>query len=195
MALKPPAVDIGPALMPWFKSSIVDPDFRWLPADEMAEILSLPAKERRTLVIGGAVTPSLKSVTLVRGDFSSIAAPFSKFRPSGTSKPDFNKFRPADFGNTLAFGDYESTVDVLLYESDPAYRRQARKRERLEKPGFGASLRRLRLLKGISQADFQGVDRKTIARLEAGETGEPQRGTKDILEKTLGVPFGEITSF
>jgi hypothetical protein len=62
-------------------------------------------------------------VIVVRGSLDTLVVPLVTFEPSPTGlTPDFDRFRIVDNGQTLAFGDYEATVDAILYEHDAAYR-------------------------------------------------------------------------
>ena len=60
---------------------------------------------------------------------------------------------------------------------------------------FGASLRRLRLQRRLTQGDFPGVTAKTVARIERGEVAKLQGKTLRILAETLGVEASDIESY
>jgi DNA-binding XRE family transcriptional regulator len=96
---------------------------------------------------------------------------------------------------TLRFGDYEATADVVLWEVDPDYRRRAKDKERAHAAGFGPSLRRLRKQRGLSQSDFPNVARKTISRIEKGEIGKPRAATLRRIAKALGVAPDQIETY
>ena len=132
---------------------------------------------------------------LVRGNFDHITVPLSIFRPSGTSKPEFRRFELDDYGHTVRFGEYEASAHFILYEADPDYRKRMNARRRAEEKGFGPSLRRLRIQKGISQDDFPGVNAKTISRIERGEVEKPHDATLTVIAKTLGVDPDEVGSY
>jgi len=169
-------------------------NFRFLPLDELAEVL---ADERRgDLFIGGYADPQTQSLTLVRGDLRRLSVPVSIFRPSGTGeKADAFRLAFADSGNTVRLGDYEVAADAILYEADPDYRRRLLAKRRAEDKTFGACLRRLRLLRGLRQADFGDVAGKTIARIERGETEAPHGHTLRAIAERLQVEPDEITSY
>jgi len=169
-------------------------NFRFLPLAELAEVL---ADERRgDLFIGGYADPQNETLTLVRGDLRRLSVPVSLFRPSGTGeKADAFRLRLTDGGNTVRLGDYEAAADAILYEADPDYRRRLFARRRAEDKTFGACLRRLRLLRGLRQADFGDVTAKTIARIERGETEAPHGQTLKAIAACLGVEPDEITDY
>jgi hypothetical protein len=135
-------------------------------------------------------------VTLLRGDIEALVAPLSVFRTSGDgTAPDFDRFRLADYGRTIAFGDYEASVDAILYELDPAYRRRLKKQSRQRERSFGASLMRLRTQRRLRRSDFAPVSSKEIARLERNEVEKPHARTLETIAGRLGVPPGEIKSY
>lgn len=159
--------------------------------EELVDVLS--ADERRDLFIAGSVDQDTRKVSLWRGDCSVLVVPFSIFQPSGDGvEPDFDRFAVADFGHTVRFGDYEAAADAILYECDSDYRRRLSKRRIETDQGFGPSLRRLRLQRGLSQSDFPGLDRKTIARIENGRVSRIHADTKRILASRLKVAPEDI---
>jgi hypothetical protein len=169
-------------------------NFRLLPLAELAEVL---ADERRgDLFLGGYADPHNQTLTLVRGDLRRLSVPVSLFLPSGTGeKADAFRLAFADSGNTVRLGDYEAAADAILYEADPDYRRRLLARRRAEDKTFGACLRRLRLLRGLRQADFGDVTAKTIARIERGETAAPHGQTLRAIAALLEVEPDEITDY
>jgi len=98
--------------------------------------------------IGGVIDTDFGLLKLVRGDFEPITVPLSIFRPSGTSTPTFTRFELADYGHSIRFGEYEASAHFILYETDADYRKRMKKKQRAEESSFGASLRRLRVLRG-----------------------------------------------
>ena len=58
-----------------------------------------------------------------------------------------------------------------------------------------ASLRRLRLMRGLSRDDFPGVAAKTIARIERGEVERPREETLHRIAQRLGVAPADITTY
>ncbi len=169
------------------------PTFRILPQDQLAEVLSSDGKA--DLFVGGAVDQQGETITLARGDLSTVTVPLSLFNAQGACKPDFRHFEVDDYGYTLRFGKYEASAHSVLYKIDPAYRRRANQQRILEERGFGPSLRRLRILRRLSRDDFSNISAKTIARIERGETGKPQGATLKKLAKTLNVEPSEIESY
>jgi hypothetical protein len=178
-----------------FSNVIVSSDeMKLLPLASLSEVLASP--QRANLLIGGSVAFAAKSVVLVRGNLETLLVPFSWFtpRPKGP-KPDFGDFQVIDSGQTIRLGEYEAAVDAALYEFDSDFRRVERKRRIAEDKSFGAALRRLRLQRGLSRADFGSVTAKTIARIERGEVEKPHRSTVSAIAEKLGVRAEEIESF
>ncbi len=168
--------------------------FRWLPKEQMVEaITSDDASDR---VIGGSVDSKAKTVTLLRGDIEALVARFSVFPTSGDgTAPDFDRFQPADYGRTIAFGDYEASVDAVLYELDAAYRRRLKKQRQQSERSFGASLMRLRKQRRLRRSDFAPVSSKEIARIERNQIEKPHARTLEAIADRLGVLPGEIESY
>jgi len=165
-----------------------------LPADELREVLT--DGERSDRVIGGVVYRDLEQIVLYRGSLESIAVPFSTFRESGDgTRPRFDKFSVGDYGQTLKFGGYEASVDAVLFELDPHYRKRAKARLRERDSSLGASLRRLRLTKGLKQTNFSGISSKEIGRLERVEIAKPHDATLKAIAKRLGVSVEELGTF
>ncbi len=168
--------------------------FRLLPYEELAEALNAP--HRHDLFIGGFVDPKTETLILYRGDFDRIAVPLSLLKSLGDGpKPDPTALAFTDFGQTVRLGDYEAANDAILYEVDPEYRRGVNAKRQDNEMSFGASLRRLRVLKGLRQSDFPSLPAKTIARIERGEVGRPHQATLQKIAKRLGVESDEIETF
>jgi hypothetical protein len=192
----PKRFQIIPVLHGWFHRVVGEvPQFKMLPTEQLAEVLSLPLPERRDLCIGGVVDELNGTLALTRGDFETITVPLSIFRPSGNAAPKFRSLAVDDYGQTIRFGSYEATVDVVLYELDSDYRRRVNMRRRQEEQSFGAALRRLRTQRGLSREDFSGLSAKTIARIERDEVEAPHGRTLTILAKRLGVSPQEIATY
>lgn len=131
----------------------------------------LNADNRSELFIGGNVDHATEMITLWRGDLKPINVPFAAFKRSENGiSPDFNDLGIKDYGHTIRLGEYEAAADAILYEFDPEYRRRAKKNRIAAEKSFGASLRRLRILRGLKRDDFSQLSPKTIARIELGET-------------------------
>jgi transcriptional regulator with XRE-family HTH domain len=60
---------------------------------------------------------------------------------------------------------------------------------------FGASLRRLRLQKGLNPSDFPGITEKEIGRIDRGEIKRPHARTVGKLAKRLNVKPEEIETY
>jgi len=108
--------------------------------------------------------------------------------------PDPKDFDVIDCGQTIRLGDYEAAYDAILYVFDPEFRQRLKELRVKEEQSFGASLRRLRLLKGMRRSDFHEVNEKTLARIERGEVKLPHKKTLDSLARQLGVESGDIAS-
>ncbi len=71
--------------------------------------------------IGGSVDLKAKALTLLRGDITTVVAPFSIFPQSGDgTAPDFARLELLEYGRTIALGNYEASTDAILYELDPS---------------------------------------------------------------------------
>jgi hypothetical protein len=168
-------------------------DFHLLPPDQLIEVLL--SKNKADFFIGGTVDQTGGSITLARGDLTTMTVPLSVFATKGPCKPDFGKFELDDYGYTLRFGAYEASAHSVLYKVDPEYRRKAHQQRVAEERGFGPSLRRLRILRHLSRDDFPGITSKTIARIERGETERPHGKTLENLAKVLQVASSDIESY
>lgn len=93
--------------------------------EEMEYVTALPAADKRDLIISGFIDYTLRTITLYRGDGTSLIAPLSMFKSNPVQSPDFDKFSIIDHGLALAFGEYEAAVDYVLYELDPQYKLRA----------------------------------------------------------------------
>lgn len=93
-----------------------------LPADQLAEVIA--SKNKADLFVDGVVDRSNDTITLTRGDLTTIIVSLSTFSMDGACKPDFNSFELDDYGYTLRFGEYEASAHSVLYRADPTYRRR-----------------------------------------------------------------------
>ncbi len=195
LLLEPPArYELLPSLHSQFRRVVGEVrEFRMLPPDQLAEVLS--SKNQIDLFIGGIVDQQSGTITLARGDLTTVTVPLSVFATEGPRKPNFSCFAVDDYGYTLRFGEYEASAHSVLYRVDPAYRRRANQQRIAEERGFGRSLRRLRMLRHLSRDDFPEISAKTIARIERGETGKPQGKTLNKLGKVLGVAPSAIETY
>lgn len=171
-----------------------DEGVRLLPREELKEVLG--TEHPGDYFIGGIVDAEDQSVVLYSGNLDRLVVPFGWLKATGHSpKPNFDDFEVIDSGQTLRFGSYEAAADAVLYEFDSKARRRMKEREVNQDKSLGSSIRRLRLAKGLSRADFQEVDAKTVARIERGEVASPQRQTLEVLAKRLGVSIGDLGSY
>ncbi len=167
---------------------------RLLPRAELLEVFA--ANNRAELFIGGVVNAENSYVLLYRGNLEPITVPLTAFRTSGDGiRPNFSDFSVVNFGHSIRFGEYEASTDAILYEFDEEYRRIAKKRRVVKDPSLGGAIKRLRLQKGLTQADFPGISARTIRRIEQGQDKGPQASTLRKIAKVTGVPVEQIESF
>lgn len=166
----------------------------FLPPEELVEVLSAP--NAADLFIGGRVDSDAGVLLLFRGNLAPLVVPLTVFEPGpGSPQPDPKRFAVTDYGQTLKLGDYEASGDAILYEVDPEYRRRIRKRRREEDQSFGASLRRLRILRRLRQSDFPDISEKEIGRIERGEVATPHGDTLQKIARRLRVRPDEIEEY
>jgi len=192
-----PRAESVPSLHALFGRLVGDsPAYRWLPKQELLEILLEPAVDNSELFIAAAADPITKTLSLVRGDCKQIVVPFALFPRSGDgTKPDFASLRVTDYGRTIALGDYEASADAILYEADVEYRKSVNRRRRESERSFGASLLRLRKQRRLGRDDFDPLSAKTIARLERNEIEKPHGKTLQTIADHLGVHPDEIATY
>lgn len=177
----------------FFRKLIHQQEIR-LPFEQLAEVIA--ARNRSDLLIGGEVDREGGLALFYRGDFSPVLVPLTAFRTSGDeTEPDFSRFSIEDHGQTIRFGEYEASTESILYEFDADYRKRYRKNLVKMEKGLGASIRRLRLQKGLRQTDFPEVDEKEMRRIEAGEIKKPHRTTLQKIATRLGVDVDELGTF
>ncbi|MDP6547095.1 MAG: helix-turn-helix transcriptional regulator, partial [Phycisphaerae bacterium] len=165
-----------------------------LPCEQLVAVLL--SDKKKDLFISGVIDEASETMTLWRGDRTSMVVPLSTFRSSGSGvKPEWNRFEITDFGQTLQFGEYQAGSDAVLYEFDIEYRRRLKRLRRDKEKGLGPSLRRLRKQRGLRRDQFTGLSAKTVARIEQGEVTRVHRRTMNILADKLGVPSEEIESY
>lgn len=195
LMLEPPVRNqLLPSLHSQFRRVVGEvQEFQMLPLAQLAEVLS--SKNKTDLFVGGIVDRDTATITLARGDLTTVNLPLSVFSTEGLCKPDFSHFEVDDYGYTLRFGKYEASAHSVLYKVDPAYRHRANQKRIAEERGFGPSLRRLRIMRHLSRDDFHGISSKTIARIERGETEKPQGKTLEQLAKVLEVAPSEIETY
>jgi DNA-binding Xre family transcriptional regulator len=148
-------------------------------------------------VDGGFVNQTNRTITFWRGNLESLTVAFSAFKKSGDeTRPNFDDFSVIDRGQTVKPGSYEATVDAILYECDPEFRREVSKKRSQEERTFGAALRRLRKQRGLRREDFAAdVAAKTVARIEQGQVKRVQKATLAALARHLAVDPEEIASW
>lgn len=182
-------------LAAFFRSVVAaDGGLRILPLDELAEVLAAP--NAANLAIAAGHDAELKYVYVIRGNLDRLTVPARRFRAAaGGPRPVLEKVRVIDHGNALAMGAYEASMDALLYEQDPVFRRELRKRQLRTDTSFASSIRRLRLQRGLRRTDIPGLSEKQVARIERGETDRPHKGTLRSLARALEVPVDELGDY
>ncbi len=197
ITLTPPRPQCVPSLQGVVQRLIgASDDHKWLPWDELQEVLAAPDGECEDIFLGGTADPVTETIALIRGNLELVTLPFSMFLPSPSGvKPDFLRLSFTDYGRTVCFGDYEAASDSILYELDPVFRRRLNQQRQAEEKTFGASLRRLRKQRELKRSDFAPITEKTVARLERNESAKPHGKTLQTLADRLGVLPDEIESF
>lgn len=167
---------------------------RMLPGDELREVLE--SEDRADLFIGVRHVPEDDALVIFRGNLRSLIVPLSTFKPrKGGPRPDPVAATITDHGQTLRLGDYEAATSAILYDLDAEARRRARKRAVKEDAFLGASIRRLRLQRGLRLEDFSpALAAKTMGRIERGEV-KPRAATLAKIAKRVGVRPDEISTF
>lgn len=166
----------------------------FLDLSELQEVIIL--ENASDYVIGMHVNMQHKIINLFRGDFSSLIISFDFFKKSDDNlSPDFTDSSIEDFGQTIKFGNYEASVDAILYEFDKKYRKKLQKKYSEQDNSFGACFRRLRIQRRLRQIDFEGIDQKEIRRIENGEVTKLHSKTKEIIQKVLNIEFNEIQEY
>lgn len=87
--------------------------FQTMFKNELAYVLSA-RQDLDKMFVGGEVDFSRRMLILLRGDGRWVEAPFSSFKPSGTSEPNFSDFEIIDHGLTIRLGTYESSSEAIL---------------------------------------------------------------------------------
>ena len=197
VTLEPPRPNSVPGLNSCFRRLAgAAPGSKLLPLEELLDVLSAPSSEAAVLFIAAVADFESQTLALTRGNMKTITVSFSVFPPSGTGiQPDFSRLSITDYGHTVRLGEYESASDAILYEADPEYRRRTKRKLLAEEKTFGASLRRLRIQKGLSRSDFAPLSSKTLARIERNEVEKPHGETLRTIADRLGVEPDEIESY
>lgn len=161
---------------------------------EIAEVMASP--KAQDLAIAATHDPAAQAVYVLRGSLETIVLPESAFSGFGNAPaPDFAALRVEDGGQTLQAGEFEAAFDALLYEHDPDYRRRLKQQRRVSEQSLGASVRRLRLQRGLRQSDFAEISGKEITRIERGEVKKPRGETLKLIAKRLGVPVKALEEY
>lgn len=175
---------------------VVAPDdgVQMLPKEIILEVLAL--ENRADFLIGGVYVADDELLLLYRGNLDSLTVPISWFQGNPVATPAPTDLEIVDYGQGIRLGEFEAGTDTLLYEFDPEFRRRRKKNQRELDESLGGSLRRLRLMKGLTQDDFQPlVTARTIRRIEQGKVERPRSSTLEKIAGKLGVEADEIASY
>lgn len=181
-------------LTTWFRYVVPAKDgISLLRSAELFAVLQSPNRDE--LLIGGAYHAKEKVLVLYRGSVEPLIVPFSWFKEApGGARPDPTRFKIVDYGQTVKLGGYEAATGAILYEFDEAYRQKAKKRAVEKDKSLGGSIRRLRLQKGLSRADFS-LPSRTLARIERGEVETPREETLRKIARRLDVSLESLGSY
>lgn len=175
--------------------TVVRPDPKTcLSSAELVDVLASP--KARDLAIAATYDPAAQALYVLRGSLETIVLPERAFSSFGAGpKPDFTALRVEDGGQTLQAGDYEAAFDALLYEHDLDFRRRLKQKRRASEQSLGASVRRLRLQRGLRHSDFVEISAKEIARIECGDVKMPRGETLKLIAKRLEVPVKDLEDY
>jgi hypothetical protein len=135
-------------------------------------------------------------VLLYRGTLEPLVVPLRWFTNlASRAQMDPADLRVIDHGQTVRLGTFEASADAILYEFDALYRRAAKKRLLHNDSSLGASIRRLRLQRGLSREEFPGLSAKAIARVERNEIARPRSGTLAIIARVLKVSPDSLRAY
>lgn len=166
-----------------------------LPTEELPDALLADHPDER--FVGALHDEPGDRLILFRANCERLTVPVAWFRAQpGSSKPDPSRLSVGDWGLSLCLGDFEIASDTILYAFDPAVRKRIKARELGSDKSFGGALRRLRLSRGLTRADFApDVSERTIARIEDGDVARPQKQKLEAIAKKLGVKPDEIDTY
>jgi hypothetical protein len=190
LVLEPLSVPRRALLAAFFRSVLAPGEgITLLSPEELAEVME--SDNPRELFIGGTVDIEDGRLVLFRGNLETLVVPLAWFRASKSRpRPDPSRLRIDDSGQTVCLGDYEAAADAILYEFDA--RRRMKARERASEDSLGASIRRLRLQRGLGQGDFDEISAKTISRIESGTSERPHESTLESIAARLDVAREEV---
>ena len=177
-----------------FREVIAGPRSSFMSTKDLQDALDAPYFP--DLAIGVLASDVRQALVIIRGDLRRTVVPWAWFTvtPRGTA-PDFGDVEVVDGGLTIRLGHYEASMDAILYEFDRDYRARDRQRQVATDVSFGASLRRLRIQRGLARDGFPGISGKEIARIERGDVVRPHEATIRAIADTLGVEPAEIETY
>lgn len=179
---------------------VLDPLFaRLLPDDELA--VALQAPNRADLVVGVRYLQAVDALLLFTGTLDQLLIPGHWVRATSlpTAQPlALADAHPIDYGHTLAVADLEIATDAVLYEFDAQARRRMKRRLRNQQAGVGASIRRLRLQRGLRQADLAeraDLSRRQVGRIERGLASTPTPASLARIARALNTSADLLPTF
>jgi len=162
-----------------------------LDPSELLMALESDNPEERFIV--GYIDEDRQELHLLKATLDEVVAPLHIFQPCGDGiAPDFEKLRIIDYGWGVAFGEYESSSDAILYLTDAAYREKLMKARAASEQTLGASIRRLRLQRRKTQ--IEGVPQETLSQIERGVI-TPQEETLETIAQALNVPRSQLGDY
>ena len=156
----------------------------------------LLSKNRNTLCVCTIVDPIKKKIHMLRGDFwkrNQITVNFSEFVPTPVVAPNFAHVHPSNYGRTIKLGNYEAGFNGFLYFNDKNYRIKSQINRIGFNSSFGASIRRLRLWRGLSVKGC-GIDPLLLAAIERNEA-RPNEGEVRTIANCLRVSMKDLDSY
>ncbi len=165
-----------------------------LPPAELVFALGHPRRADR--IVAGVASQEDETVVLYRGNLQPLRVPMSRLRArSGGAIPDLSSLAIIDFGQTVRLGKYEASVDAILYELDPAFRKYAKANRVQRDNTLGGAIRRLRQIRNLPRTAFASVvSEKELARIETNKVN-PRDATLGKIAALLNVSSSEIATY
>ena len=85
-----------------------------LPIQELREVLSDSEEKRKQLFVIAEIVDD--ELVLFDGNLKELVVPLSVFTPSNID-PDFTRLKLVDYGQGVAFGNYEASSEFCLHHA------------------------------------------------------------------------------